>query len=70
VKLTEWVAKEVQRLRTNKTTVLTVLARKARVSLMVLQGVERGARMGQYAKAKAVSEATGGKVTIKELCES
>ena len=69
MKLSEYVAKEVKRLGTNKTTILKGLAKKSGVSLLTLQGAERGATMRMYDKAKAVSDATDGKVKVADLCE-
>lgn len=59
----------VEEPKTTKTAVLRELSAKAKVSLLTLQGVERGATMRLYDKAKAVSEATGGKVRIIDICE-
>ena len=67
MKLREWVtANKGDRTRRE---CLADVAKAANVSLMTLLNVDRNAIMGQYSKAKAVSEATGGDVTIKELCE-
>ena len=52
-----------------KTQFLTELSQRCGVSLLTLQNLERGSRLVNYTKAKAVSDATGGQVTIKELCE-
>lgn len=52
-----------------KTEFLRRLAEKSGVSLLTLQNVERGGKIVQYPKAKQVSDATGGKVTIEDLCE-
>ncbi len=67
--LSEYVELEVKRTDKNKTAVLRDLAKVSGVSLLTLQGAERGATMRRYDKAQAVSQATGGKVTVKELCE-
>lgn len=69
MKLSEYVAKEVKRQGKNKTAILKELAQVSNVSLLTLQGAERGATMRMYDKAKAVSDATGGKVRISDLCE-
>jgi hypothetical protein len=69
VKLSEYVAKEAKRVGTNKTTILKELAQKSGVSLLTLQTAERGATMRMYDKAKAVSDATDGKVKVSDLCE-
>ena len=69
MKLSEWVAKEVKKTGKNKTTILKELAKESNVSLLTLQGAERGATMRMYDKAKSVSDATGGKVKVADLCE-
>ena len=78
MKLSEYVAEEVERRNKKKkkadapitkTAFLRELSDKCSVSLLTLQGVERGATMRRYDKAKAVSESTGGKVTVQDLCE-
>lgn len=67
--LTIWVNKQAEKLGVYKTNVLKDLAKKSGVSFLTLQILERGGKMQNYDKAKAVSEATDGKVTIKDLCE-
>lgn len=69
MKLSEYVAAEVEKQSKNKTTILKELSKKCNVSLLTLQGAERGATMRMYDKAKAVSDATGGAVSVSELCE-
>lgn len=44
------------------------LAERSHVSFNTVSQVQRGARMGLYTKARAISKATGWKVTIPELC--
>lgn len=70
MKLSDWVAKEAKRQSEFKTNVLKRLAKQSGVSLLTLQIVERGGNMDSYGKAKQVSEATGGKVSVKDLCEA
>lgn len=75
MKLDRYVVAELKRLnarngtRIGKTAFLRELAEKSGVSLLTLQNVERGGRIVRYDKAKQVSKATGGKVTIRDLCE-
>jgi transcriptional regulator with XRE-family HTH domain len=69
VKLNTYVAREIEKTGSNKTTILRELAKKSGVSLLTLQGVERGATMRLFDKAKAISVATGGEVTVMELCD-
>jgi hypothetical protein len=52
-----------------KTNILKELAKSSKVSLLTLQNIERGGKIQLYAKARAISEATGGKVKVEELCE-
>lgn len=70
MKLQVWVNKEAEKNNIYKTNVLRDLAKKSGVSFLTLQIVERGGKMSNYEKAKKVSEATQGKVTIKDLCEA
>ena len=70
MKLAKWVEAQVKKTGEFKTHVLKGLSESSGVSLLTLQQVERGGRMTNYTKAKQVSEATGGKVTIKDLCEA
>jgi hypothetical protein len=69
MKLAEYVQGEVTRRNKFKTTILKALAKKSGVSYMTLTIVERGGKMVHYDKAKCVSQATGGAVTVEELCE-
>jgi hypothetical protein len=69
MKLAIWVAKEVKKRKISKTKVLKELSAQSEVSVLTLQIAERGGKMSLYAKAKQVSEATGNKVSVKELCE-
>ena len=50
-----------------KTDLLKELAERSGVSLLTLQKITRGELLKLYPKAKLISEATGGKVTISEL---
>ena len=69
MKLNTYVASEVKRTGENKTAILKKLSKDSKVSLLTLQGVERGATLEMFSKAKAVSEATGGSVTVLELLD-
>lgn len=75
MRLAQWVEEQIKDVTKaggealSKRDVLKSLSERAKVSLMTLAPVERGARMGNYDKARAVSEATGWKVTIPELCD-
>lgn len=72
--LAKWVEQQMQSAAeagqaVTKNDVLKALAERASVSLMTLAPVERGARMGNYGKARAISQATDWMVTIPELCD-
>lgn len=62
-----WV--EEQRGSKSRTRFLRDLADGSGVSLQTLQFVAKGGRVSLYSKAQAIAEATGGAVTIPELCE-
>ena len=49
--------------------ILEEIVAESKVSMLTLRGLMRGQKLVRYDKAKAISEATGGKVTIEELCE-
>jgi transcriptional regulator with XRE-family HTH domain len=74
MKLTQWVEEQIRDAGArgeslSKKAVLKALAERAAVSVMTLAPVERGAKMGNYEKARAISKATSWKVTIPELCD-
>jgi hypothetical protein len=48
---------------------LAELARAARMSYTAVHRALNGKPLKMYEKAKALSDATGGAVTVKELCE-
>lgn len=52
-----------------RTLVYRALARASGVHWQTIKDVDRGMRLSNYDKAKALSNATGGKVSIKELCD-
>jgi DNA-binding XRE family transcriptional regulator len=45
------------------------LAKAAGVSYTTIKAVRRGMKVKMYSVAKAISDATGGKVKVEELCE-
>lgn len=70
----DWVDKKALAMCTNKTAVLTamseaLLAAGTPISLHTLSTLERGSKLRNYPRAKALSEATNGQVSIAELCE-
>lgn len=69
MKLSEWVAAKAKKTKKTKTAILKELATVSGVSLLTLQIAERGAPLSRYPKAKSISEATKGAVTIEDLCE-
>jgi len=68
--LEDWVLERVQASDGMATadSVLRALADSSGVSFVTVSGAYRGARMGLYTKARAVSKATGWKVSIPTLC--
>lgn len=48
---------------------LTEIARRSGVSYQTVKRVSRGYRLDKYDKAKSISDACDGVVTVKELCE-
>ncbi len=67
MKFEDWV--EEERGDESRTKFLRDFSKKSSVSLQTLQFVVKGGRMSIYGKALAISDATGGKVSIPELCE-
>jgi hypothetical protein len=63
------VTLEIEKTGKNKTAVLKDLAKTSGVSLLTLQSVEKGATLRLYDKAKAISQATKGVVSVDELCD-
>lgn len=68
MKLTEWIDARVTE-NQNRTLIYQWLADATGVSAQTISNVDRGMRLKTYARAKAISDATGGIVTVKELCE-
>ena len=71
--LEEWVLERIASAANVGTTatadsVCRALAESSGVSFVTVSGAYRGARMGLYTKARAVSKATGWQVSIPELC--
>lgn len=69
MKFPEYVEKESKKLQVSKTQFLRDFAVKSGVAFITVTSIARGFKLVRYDKAKSVSEATGNKVTIKELCE-
>ena len=69
MKFSDYVASQVKKQGTTKTSFLRDFAAQCGVAYVTLTSVARGAKMTRYDKAKQVSDATGNKVTVKELCE-
>lgn len=68
--LNEYITKEMARTgQTSRRAILGPLSVKCGVSYNTLASFDRGAKAGQYKIAKAIETATGGEVTIRELCE-
>ena len=68
--LDQWVLERVEASNGMATadSVLRDLATRADVSYVTVYNTFKGARMGLYVKARAVSKATGWKVSIPSLC--
>jgi hypothetical protein len=66
MKLKEWIDRQPGDTRTE---VYARLAEESGVSLQTISSVDRGMLLKSYPRAKAISEATGGAVTVEELCE-
>lgn len=70
MKFPEYVKQQVKvRKHANKTEFLKEFAKECGVAFVTLSVLERGSTLVRYDKAKKLSEATGNKVTIRELCE-
>jgi predicted transcriptional regulator len=67
--LHEWITERSEALGLSRRAIMEDLSAMAGVSVVTLSSVDRGARLTRYALARAVSEATGGQVSIQELCE-
>lgn len=67
MKLDAWVDK-TRNGRARKD-VLADLAKVSGVAFQTLAQCERGARISLYEKALAIQEATGGQVTVLDLCD-
>ena len=70
MKFPEYVQQQVkQRKLRYKSEFLRAFAEECGVAFITLSKLEQGQQMVRYDKAKAISDATGNKVTIRELCE-
>lgn len=75
MKFSKYVEQELKKLNSKgeqkytKTQYLTEFAERSGVSLLTLQNIDRGSKLVNYNKAKDVSKATKGAVTVKDLCE-
>ncbi len=68
--LADWIKEQLEAdLGANRISVLQSLAAKAGVNWHTIEAATRGARMGNYQKARAISQATDWKVTILDLCD-
>jgi hypothetical protein len=67
--LGKWVEEQAKATGTNRRQVLETLATKSGIAFVTLESAARGARMGLYGKARAVSEATDWKVSVLDLCD-
>lgn len=72
MKLALWIDKELagkSRKYNYKSEVIAELSKKSGVSTVTIENASRGLLLTRYDKAKALSEATGGKVSVEDLCE-
>jgi hypothetical protein len=72
MKLDEWVDQEIKRATgraPSRKIVLESLSRETGINLQTLAACERGARLTNYGKALAVQRATGGTITVVDLCD-
>jgi hypothetical protein len=69
MKLKDWIAQQAKQRQTSKAQVIREVSAKSWVTETTVANVSRGMRLALYAKAKAISDATGGEVTVEELCE-
>lgn len=69
MKFPDYVAAQVKKQQITKTKFLHNFAAESGVAFATLTSLARGLKMVRYDKAKQVSDATGNKVTVKELCE-
>jgi transcriptional regulator with XRE-family HTH domain len=66
MKLNEWID---SRLKTTRHAAYAELAEKSGISVQTIANIDRGMRLNTYSRAKAISDATKGAVTVEELCE-
>lgn len=72
MKLDEWVDNEISKATgrpPSRRIVLESLSRETGINLQTLSACERGARFTNYEKALSIQRATGGKVTVVDLCD-
>lgn len=69
MKFPDYVAAQVKKQQVTKTQFMRDFAKASGVAFATITSLSRGLKMVRYDKAKQVSDATGNKVTVKELCE-
>ncbi len=69
MKFREWVTGEATSRNVTVTAVLEEAAGKVEISLTTLKACYGGQRLNRYDKAKPLSEYTGGKVSVEDLCD-
>lgn len=67
--LGQWVSEQAAATERNRRAVLEDLAERSGIAFVTVEASARGARMGNYKKAKAVAAATDWKVTVLDLCD-
>lgn len=61
MQLSQWVKREGRG-------AITRICRESGVAYSTIYTAYRGQRIGRYATARAISDATGGEVTVDDLC--
>jgi len=71
MRLEEYVSKRIKDSAPTRVTRMEVfreLHHKSGISLSTIRAVDNGMRLQHYGRASAISSATGGAVTVTELC--
>lgn len=70
MKLADWITlRVVATTGGTRSAVYVELSKESGVSTQTIANVDRGMRLKTYDRAKALSDATDGAVTVAELCE-
>jgi hypothetical protein len=69
MRLNEWIDERLAKTKTSRWDVCQELAEKSGVTAQTIANIDRGMRLNTYRRAKALSDATRGAVSVAELCE-